>query len=200
VAPLLRFQQQGEGRIALDVDPLDRIHLHRDFQAHDDLLGNGELKANKPLTFYRHYSRSGTCVDGWGQAVTLPKLSIAAKLYAIFALMAIVTVALSVVAVSNAREHAALTDEFESANAGNRNVERINGLIYAVMMESRGIYLSQDRETAVKYAEALLKANDQIGAVIADWQGTVRISDATDFSALRFASRNSRISRPSSCA
>ena len=72
----------------------------------------------------------------------MPKLSIAAKLYAIFALMATVTVALSVVAVLNARGHAALTDEFESANAGNRNVERINGLIYAVMMESRGIYLS----------------------------------------------------------
>ena len=72
--------------------------------------------------------------------MTLPKLSIAAKLYAIFALMATTTVALSVVAVSNARHHAALTDEFESANAGSWNVERVNGLIYAVVMESRGIY------------------------------------------------------------
>ena len=35
VAALLRLQQQGEGRIALDVDPLDRIHLHGDFQAHE---------------------------------------------------------------------------------------------------------------------------------------------------------------------
>ena len=50
-----------------------------------------------------------------------------------------------------------------------RNVERVNGLIYAVMMESRGIYLSHDRDAAAKFAEALLKANDQIGAVIADW-------------------------------
>ncbi|MGC1741754.1 MAG: HAMP domain-containing protein [Pseudolabrys sp.] len=54
----------------------------------------------------------------------LPTPSIAARLYAIFALMAATTVALSVYAVSNARFHAALTEEFESANAGSWNVER----------------------------------------------------------------------------
>ncbi len=30
----LRFQQQCERRIAADIDPLDRIHLHGDVQAH----------------------------------------------------------------------------------------------------------------------------------------------------------------------
>jgi hypothetical protein len=34
VAALLRFQQQGEGGVAPDIDPLDRIHLHGDIQAH----------------------------------------------------------------------------------------------------------------------------------------------------------------------
>ncbi|MGA7735788.1 MAG: HAMP domain-containing protein [Pseudolabrys sp.] len=61
----------------------------------------------------------------------LSTLSVAARLYAIFALMAATTVALSVYAVSNARFHAALTEEFESANAGSWNVER-------------GIYMSAD--------------------------------------------------------
>jgi hypothetical protein len=70
--------------------------------------------------------------------VNLPKLSIAARLYTIFALTAATTVALSMVAVSNHR-YAALTEEFESANAGNWNVERINRLIYASTMETRGI-------------------------------------------------------------
>ena len=114
--------------------------------------------------------------------MTLPKLSIAAKLYAIFALLATITVALSVVAVSNARHHAALTDEFESANAGGRNVERVNGLIYAVVMEARGVALAQNQDTTGKHAAALLKIIDQIGSVIADWQGSVRNSDAADFS------------------
>jgi methyl-accepting chemotaxis protein len=114
--------------------------------------------------------------------VNLPKLSIAARLYAIFALMAATTVALSFVAVSNARHHAALTDEFDSANAGSWNVERINGLIYATVMESRGIYMSADRDEATKYADSLLKATDQISGVIGDWQRSVRNSDALAFS------------------
>jgi methyl-accepting chemotaxis protein len=114
--------------------------------------------------------------------VTLPKLSIAAKLYAIFALMATTTIALSVVAVSAARHHAALTGEFESANAGSWNVERVNGLIYAAMMESRGVTMAQDRETAAKSAAALDKVGDQINAVIADWQGSVRNTDASAYS------------------
>jgi len=114
--------------------------------------------------------------------VTLPKLSIAAKLYVIFALMATTTVALSAVAVLNARQHAALTEEFESTNAGGRNVERINGLIYAVVMEARGVSMSPDRAVAAKHAGALTKVTDQIGAVIADWQGSVGNSDASYFS------------------
>jgi methyl-accepting chemotaxis protein len=114
--------------------------------------------------------------------VNLPKLSIAARLYAIFALMAVTTVALSMVAVSNARHHAALTDEFESANAGSWNVERINGLIYATVMESRGIYMSADPAEAAKYADGLLKVTDQISGVIGDWQRSVRNSDALAFS------------------
>jgi len=43
--------------------------------------------------------------------VRLPSFSIAAKLYAIFALLATATVALALVAVLNARRHAALTGE-----------------------------------------------------------------------------------------
>jgi hypothetical protein len=71
-----------------------------------------------------------------GPAVTLPKLSIAAKLYVIFALMAATTLALSTVAVRSARDHAAITDTFESANNGSSNVARVNGLLYGVIMET----------------------------------------------------------------
>ena len=66
MAPFLGLQQQGEGRVALDVDPLDRIHLNRDFQAHfgalGNFLGNEKLKENKPLTYYRQYAAWGTCI------------------------------------------------------------------------------------------------------------------------------------------
>jgi methyl-accepting chemotaxis protein len=54
--------------------------------------------------------------------VQLPPFSIATKLYAIFALLATVTVALAAVAVVNSRQQAALTGEFEFAFQGALNV------------------------------------------------------------------------------
>jgi methyl-accepting chemotaxis protein len=118
---------------------------------------------------------------GEGPHLTLPKLTIAAKLYAIFALMATSTIALSVVAVTAARHHQSLTDEFESANAGTLNVEKVNGLIYAVVMESRGVYMSDDMKTSKIYADGILKFNAQIAKVVVDWKKSVRGDDAELF-------------------
>ena len=113
--------------------------------------------------------------------MTSPKLSIAAKLYVIFALMATTTVALSVIAVTSARHHAVLTDEFESANASTWNVAKVDGLIYAVVMESRGVYMSSDIKTSKVYADGILKFNDQIAKVVEDWKKSVRDDDAELF-------------------
>jgi methyl-accepting chemotaxis protein len=112
---------------------------------------------------------------------TLRNLSIAAKLYAIFALMAMATLGLAAVAAMSARQHAALTDAFESANTGRLNVERVNGLIYAVVMESRGVYMSSDLETSAVYAEGIRKFNREIVALVRDWNNSVRTDDAELF-------------------
>ncbi|HEY4143127.1 MAG TPA: HAMP domain-containing methyl-accepting chemotaxis protein [Pseudolabrys sp.] len=111
----------------------------------------------------------------------LPKLSIAAKLYAIFALMATTTLALSVYAVASARHHAALTDDFESANSGTWNVERANGLIYAIVMESRGVYMSPDIKASKVYGDGIVQFNKQLAKVVEDWKVSVRGDDAELF-------------------
>ena len=117
----------------------------------------------------------------------LPKLSIATRLYVIFALLATMTVALATVAILNANYHVALTKEFELSFVAAENVERINGLIYATVMESRGIYMSPDIQTAKKFAEGLTRFNDQIGAVVEGWQRSVLPEDAPVFA--EFAAR-----------
>jgi len=117
----------------------------------------------------------------------LAKLSIAAKLYVIFALLATMTATLAAVAIVNSNRHVALTNEFESAFVGAENVERINSLIYAVVMESRGIYMSPDIATAKKFAVGLTRFNDQIGGVMEGWQRSVRPEDADMFA--QFAAR-----------
>ena len=111
----------------------------------------------------------------------VPRLSIAAKLYAIFTLLATATVVLALVAVVNARRHAALTDEFEAALQGSQNVERINGLIYAVVMDGRGIYMSPDLPSAKKFVDGLLKFNEQILQIVNGWERTVRPEHASRF-------------------
>src|SRR5215813_13940927 len=111
----------------------------------------------------------------------LPNLSIGAKLYGIFALLAAATAALAGIAVINARDHAALTSEYETSLVGTQNVERVNGLIYAVVMESRGIYMSPDIPSAKRFGDLLLKFNDRIAQVVQEWRAKVRADDAEKF-------------------
>jgi methyl-accepting chemotaxis protein len=117
----------------------------------------------------------------------LAKPSIATKLYVIFALLATVTVVLAAVAILGANRHVAMTKEFESTFIGAENVERIDSLIYAVVMESRGIYMSPDIDTAKKFADGLTGFNDQIGSVVEGWQTSVLPEDASVFA--EFAAR-----------
>ncbi|AXK82208.1 methyl-accepting chemotaxis protein [Pseudolabrys taiwanensis] len=111
----------------------------------------------------------------------LSKLSIGAKLYAIFALMATTTVALAVLAALNSYRHTTLTQQFETANNGTLNIERVNALTYAMVMESRGIYMSPDMATAKTYAAGLLFYTDQIAGLIEEWKKHVRDDDAESF-------------------
>jgi len=113
----------------------------------------------------------------------LLRFSIAAKLYVIFGLLAATIVALATAAVINARNHAVLTAEFKSAFLGAKSVEQVNSLIYAVVMESRGIYMSTDVASVKVYADALLKFDAQISDVVDQWQHAVRADDADQFEA-----------------
>src|SRR5262249_1801944 len=117
----------------------------------------------------------------------LPNLSIAAKLYSIFALLAAVTLLGAVISNINNRQVAYLGEEVAVAARAAQHIERVNALVYAVVMESRGIYMSSDLPTVKKYGEGLMKFNDQIGEVVAEWQTIVRADDADQFAA--FAKR-----------
>jgi len=113
----------------------------------------------------------------------LPKLSIAAKLYSIFGLLAIVTALIAVLSNINNRQNSHLSEEVAVAAEAAENIERVNALVYAVVMESRGIYMSSDVPTVKKYAVGLLKFNDQIAGVVERWHKLVREDDAEQFAA-----------------
>ncbi|MET0277154.1 MAG: methyl-accepting chemotaxis protein [Pseudorhodoplanes sp.] len=111
----------------------------------------------------------------------LNELSISTKVYALFAALTIIIVVLAGVAVVSSRAQLAIERGVDSAALGSRNVERVNSLIYAVVMESRGIYMSPDIATAKRYGVELLKYSDQISQVVNDWQKLVGSDDAALF-------------------
>jgi methyl-accepting chemotaxis protein len=118
---------------------------------------------------------------------SLPKLSIAAKLYTIFALLAAATMALAAVALFNCLRQAALTSEVEAASQGALNVERVDAMIYAVVMESRGIYMSSEPATVQVYADGLRQFNKRLAAIMDDWKRLEQASGDTHFG--EFAAR-----------
>jgi methyl-accepting chemotaxis protein len=115
----------------------------------------------------------------------MSKLSLAAKLYAIFGLFAVLIAAITALSDYNSRRSAELMDAVETASRAALNVQHVNSLIYAVVMESRGVYMSTDKASAGKFGEGLLKFNEQLLAVVASWQQLVQADDSAQFTVFR---------------
>src|ERR1700685_3460783 len=102
------------------------------------------------------------------------RLSLAAKLYSIFTLFALLTAAITILSDHNSRRNAELIEAIDTASRAALNVERVNSLVYAVVMESRGVYMSTEAATVKKFGDGLFKFNDQIMAVVKDWESIIR--------------------------
>jgi methyl-accepting chemotaxis protein len=124
--------------------------------------------------------------DRSGNAASLAgRFTLATKLYAIFALFALLTAAIALLSDYNSRRSTDLTNAIETANAAALNVERVNSLVYAVVMESRGVYMSTEPAVVKKYGEGLLKFNAQILDVVKRWETIVKADDAEQFATFK---------------
>ena len=124
--------------------------------------------------------------DRSGNAARLAgRFTLATKLYAIFALFALLTAAIAMLSDYNSRRGAELTSAIETANAAALNVERVNSLVYAVVMESRGVYMSTEPKVVKKYGDGLLKFNEQILDVVKRWETIVKADDAEQFATFK---------------
>src|SRR2546421_11856053 len=99
----------------------------------------------------------------------ISKLSLAAKLYSIFGLFALLTAAITALSDYNTRRNTELTEAVATASRAALNVERINSLVYAVVMESRGVYMSTEPAGVKKDGEGLPAFNPRIPQVGNDW-------------------------------
>jgi methyl-accepting chemotaxis protein len=113
------------------------------------------------------------------------RLSLATKLYSIFALFAVLTAAITFLSHYNTNRNAELTEAVTTASRAALNVERVNSLVYAVVMESRGVYMSTDVAVVKKYGDGLLKFNERILDVVKNWQALVQADDAEQFATFK---------------
>jgi methyl-accepting chemotaxis protein len=113
------------------------------------------------------------------------RLSLAAKLYSIFALVAVLVAAITALSDYNTRQNAALTEAVATASRAALNVERVNSLVYAVVMESRGVYMSTEPAVVKKYGDGLLKFNERILEVVKNWQSLVQADDSEQFATFK---------------
>jgi methyl-accepting chemotaxis protein len=120
----------------------------------------------------------------FGSAVT-SRLSLAAKLYSVFALFGVLIAAITALSDYNTRRQLELTEAVETASRAALNVERVNSLVYAVVMESRGVYMSTEAAVVKKYGDGLLNFNDQILAVVKDWESIIQTDDAQQFAVFK---------------
>src|SRR3979411_385402 len=120
----------------------------------------------------------------FGSAIT-SRLSLAAKLYSIFALFAVLIGAITALSDYNPRRNLELTDAVETASRAALNVERVNSLVYAVVMESRGVYMSTEAAVVKKYGDGLLKFNEQVRGVVKDWESIVQADDSEQFAVFK---------------
>lgn len=124
--------------------------------------------------------------DRSGNAAKLAgRFTLAARLYGIFALFALLTAAIAMLSDYNSRRSAELTSAIETANAAALNVERVNSLVYAVVMESRGVYMSTEPAVVKKFGDGLLKFNAQILDVVKRWETIVKADDAEQFATFK---------------
>src|SRR5437868_2727916 len=108
-------------------------------------------------------------------------LSVAEKVYSISGLLAIVTIFLLVMSVQTVRLQTTYRHMHATSAEAAINVGRINALIYAIVMESRGIYMSSDRSAVKPFAEGLVRRNRELADAVRSMERTVRDDDAALF-------------------
>jgi methyl-accepting chemotaxis protein len=100
----------------------------------------------------------------------LTNLKIGTKVLLIVCVMAAFAVAQGAIAVMALNDYAATTKELERTSRIAAIAEKMNGLVLAVVMESRGIYMSRDRAEAERFAKPLLAFVAQMPPLMEQWQ------------------------------
>lgn len=111
-------------------------------------------------------------------------LGVNGKIYSIVAAMGIVIVLVVAITMSVIAGYNDKLATFENASMRAYHGEHLNRLVTAVVMESRGIYASESREQARKFADGLLRNLARIDEHLRDWSSIVPAESSERFDAV----------------
>ena len=120
-----------------------------------------------------------------GLARTIEDLTVTEKVYGTVIGLIIVTTVLLVMSIQTVRLQTGYRQLQASSAQAAANVGRANAMIYAIVMESRGIYMSTERKRVKEFSTELLKRNHELAAVMVGWGETVRSDDKEQFAAFK---------------
>lgn len=109
---------------------------------------------------------------------------ISSQIFGAVLLLAVTAALATILGVQALGRYAAMTDEMQLASRRVLMAERINGLVNAVVMETRGLYMSRDSADAERFAVPLLDDLAQIHEVMDDWRPLVQADDSAAFAAV----------------
>jgi PAS domain S-box-containing protein len=111
----------------------------------------------------------------------LSRLSITDKIHAIVAGLAVLTMLILVMSVQSVRLQTMYRHELATSATAALNIERVNGLIYAIVMESRGIYYATEPARLKYFSDELLRRNGELARVVANWETDLYSEDVEQF-------------------
>jgi methyl-accepting chemotaxis protein len=100
-------------------------------------------------------------------------LRIAAKIAIVASFLALVSLGITLFAIDTMRTYDAYSDRTIAASRRAISGERANGLINAVVMDSRGVYMSLSIPEATRYGQGILASLQLLDAEMKKWAGNV---------------------------
>ncbi len=120
----------------------------------------------------------------------LSHIRITAKVHVVVGILALVAAVVAGQSLLALRTYDAQVELIQRASKRAVVGERVNGLVLATVMESRGVYMSKDKAEAEKFAKPLLGDLKQLDLRLGEWKALVEPQDAANFGKVETAARD----------
>ncbi|PDT86411.1 methyl-accepting chemotaxis protein [Sinorhizobium sp. BJ1] len=111
-------------------------------------------------------------------------MRIRGKIYLIVGIMSLLAIAITGMSLLIVSKYNDEVGQFQNASERSFKGERLNRLVTAVVMESRGVYAAPTIEKATPFAEGIIKNLDKIDALLKEWRPLVPADRLAAFDAV----------------